>query len=280
MSKATNDNAMNKLNRIKPGTNALFNLLFIILGLTCVIPILYVFMISISSEASITKYGYQFIPHEFSGSAYRFLWEERGTILKALLVSVEVTVLGTVLGVALTTLMGYVLSRPGYKLNGFLTIVVFIPMIFSGGMVANYVVVGQVLSLSNTLWALILPLCVSSFNVTISRTFFRTTIPDSIIESAKIDGATQMTVFAKIVLPISKPVLATIGLFLAFGYWNDWFQSSLFITDSNLLSLQALLNSMQKNIEYIAARPRGWYEPCRLQADHAFRKASGWPLPL
>ena len=111
------------------------------------------------------------------------------------------------------------------------------------------------LSLSNTLWALILPLCVSSFNVTISRTFFRTTIPDSIIESAKIDGATQMTVFAKIVLPISKPVLATIGLFLAFGYWNDWFQSSLFITDTNLLSLQALLNSMQKNIEYLAQHP-------------------------
>lgn len=109
--------------------------------------------------------------------------------------------------------------------------------------------------MSNTLWALILPLCVSSFNVTISRTFFRTTIPDSIIESAKIDGATQMTVFAKIVLPISKPVLATIGLFLAFGYWNDWFQSSLFITDNNLLSLQALLNSMQKNIEYIAQHP-------------------------
>ena len=212
-------------------------------------------MISITSEASITQYGYQFIPHEFSGSAYKFLWEERDTILKALLISVEVTVIGTVVGVALTTLMGYVLSRPGYKLNGFLTIVVFIPMIFGGGMVANYVVVGQVLHMSNTLWALILPFCVSSFNVTISRTFFRTTIPDSIIESAKIDGATQMTVFAKIVLPISKPVLATIGLFLAFGYWNDWFQSSLFITDNNLLSLQALLNSMQKNIEYIAQHP-------------------------
>ena len=226
MSKATNDNAMNKLNRIKPATNALFNVLFLILGLGCV------------------------IPHEFSGSAYKFLWEEKDTILKALLISVEVTVIGTVVGVALTTLMGYVLSRPGYKLNGFLTIVVFIPMIFGGGMVANYVVVGQVLHMSNTLWALILPLCVSSFNVTISRTFFR-----SIIESAKIDGATQMTVFAKIVLPISKPVLATIGLFLAFGYWNDWFQSSLFITDNNLLSLQALLNSMQKNIEYIAQHP-------------------------
>ena len=192
MSKATNDNAMNKLNRIKPATNALFNVLFLILGLGCVIPILYVFMISITSEASITQYGYQFIPHEFSGSAYKFLWEEKDTILKALLISVEVTVIGTVVGVALTTLMGYVLSRPGYKLNGFLTIVVFIPMIFGGGMVANYVVVGQVLHMSNTLWALILPLCVSSFNVTISRTFFRTTIPDSIIESAKIDGARQI----------------------------------------------------------------------------------------
>ena len=229
MSKATNDNAMNKLNRIKPATNALFNVLFLILGLGCVIPILYVFMISITSEASITQYGYQFIPHEFSGSAYKFLWEERDTILKALLISVEVTVIGTVVGVALTTLMGYVLSRPGYKLNGFLTIVVFIPMIFGGGMVANYVVVGQVLHMSNTLWALILPLCVSSFNVTISRTFFRTTIPDSIIESAKIDGATQMTVFAKIVLPISKPVLATIGLFLALGYWNEWYNSMLYL---------------------------------------------------
>ena len=111
MSKATNDNAMNKLNRIKPATNALFNVLFLILGLGCVIPILYVFMISITSEASITQYGYQFIPHEFSGSAYKFLWEERDTILKALLISVEVTVIGTVVGVALTTLMGYVLSR-------------------------------------------------------------------------------------------------------------------------------------------------------------------------
>ena len=249
MSKATNDNAMNKLNRIKPGTNALFNLLFIILGLTCVIPILYVFMISISSEASITKYGYQFIPHEFSGSAYRFLWEERGTILKALLVSVEVTVLGTVLGVALTTLMGYVLSRPGYKLNGFLTIVVFIPMIFSGGMVANYVVVGQVLSLSNTLWALILPLCVSSFNVTISRTFFRTTIPDSIIESAKIDGATQMTVFAKIVLPISKPVLATVSLFSIVGSWNDFYSGLIYMSKAAYYPLMTYIQSLQINVE-------------------------------
>lgn len=246
---------MNRLNRIKPGTNILFNIIFIILGLSCVVPILYIFMISISSEASIRDYGYQFIPKEFSNAAYMFLWNERKTILHALWISIEVTAIGTVIGVALTTLMGYVLSRPGYKLKGFYTIVVFIPMIFSGGMIASYVVNSQMLKLSDTIWALVLPLCVSSFNVTISRTFFRQTIPDSIVESAKIDGASQLTIFTRIVLPISKPVLATIGLFLAFGYWNDWFQSSLYIRDDNLWSLQALLNNMQKNIEYLTKNP-------------------------
>lgn len=250
-----NESAMNRLNRIKPGTNILFNVIFIILGLSCVVPILYIFMISISSEASIRDYGYQFIPKEFSNAAYMFLWNERKTILHALWISIEVTAIGTVIGVALTTLMGYVLSRPGYKLKGFYTIVVFIPMIFSGGMIASYVVNSQMLKLSDTIWALVLPLCVSSFNVTISRTFFRQTIPDSIVESAKIDGASQLTIFTRIVLPISKPVLATIGLFLAFGYWNDWFQSSLYIRDDNLWSLQALLNNMQKNIEYLTKNP-------------------------
>ena len=173
----------------------------------------------------------------------------------ALWISVEVTVIGTVLGVILTATMGYVLSRPGYKLNGFFSTVVFIPMIFSGGMVASYVVIAQILNLRDTIWSLILPLCVSSFNVTICRTYFRTNIPDAVIESAKIDGASQLTIFVRIVTPISKPLLATIGLFLAFGYWNDWFQSSLYISKDNLLSLQALLNQLQKNMEFLTKNP-------------------------
>ena len=170
-------------------------------------------------------------------------------ILQSLFVSIEVTVIGTVLGVVLTTTMGYVLSRPQFKLRGFLQWVVFIPMIFTGGMVANYVVTSNILHLNDTLWCLVLPLAVSSWNVTISKTFFRQTIPDSIIESAKIDGASQLTIFARIVVPISKPVFATIGLFLTFGYWNDWFQSSLYINRSDLVSLQALLNNMMKNLD-------------------------------
>ena len=108
-----------------------------------------------------------------------------------------------------------------------------------------------------TIWALILPLAVSPFNIVICKTFFKTTIPDSIVESAKIDGAGQLRIFAQIILPISKPIIATIALFAAFGYWNDWFQASLYIQDKNLQTLQSLLNNIQKNIEYIANNPYG-----------------------
>ena len=247
--------APNVLNRIRPGTNVVFNIIFILLSLICFVPIILIFVISITDEQSIAQNGYQIIPDLLSGSAYSFLWGERAMILQALWISVEVTVVGTVLGVILTTTMGYVLSRPGYKLNGFFSTVVFIPMIFSGGMVASYVVIAQILNLRDTVWSLILPLCVSSFNVTICRTYFRTNIPDAVIESAKIDGASQLTIFVRIVLPISKPLLATIGLFLAFGYWNDWFQSSLYISNDNLLSLQALLNQLQKNMEFLTKNP-------------------------
>ncbi len=249
------DEASSHLNRIKPATNVVFNIILGLFALICIVPVIFVFIISISSEKSLAQLGYSFVPKSLSIDAYKFLWNEKKTILHALWISVLVTVLGTSIGVALTTMMGYVLSRPVYKLKGFFTWVVFIPMIFNGGMFSSYVINTSVLHLNDTIWALILPLCVSSFNIIICKTFFKTTIPDSIIESAKIDGATQMSIFTRIVLPISKPVLATIALFLAFAYWNDWFQSSLYITSNNLISLQALLNNMMMNIQYLANNP-------------------------
>ena len=236
---------LDKFNRIKKPTNILFNLIFIILSLTCIIPLLLVVAISLSSEDSIREYGYQFIPAEFSVEGYTFLKDQVVMILRALGVSLFVTVVGTVLGTLLTTLMGYVMSRPNYKLKNVLTWIVVIPMMFNGGLVATYFVTGNLLGLRNTIWALIFPLLVTSFNVIICRTFFKQTIPDSLIESAKIDGARQFTIFFKIVLPISLPVLATIGLFLAFAYWNDWYQSLLYITQSDLKSLQALLQDIK-----------------------------------
>ena len=256
MAREIKDNS-NHLNRIHPVTNVLFNAFFLILALCCFLPIIFIFMISITDNNVIKKEGYQLwvTARTFSGTAYEYLWGQRQTILHALWVSIYVTFLGTVLGVALTCLLGYVLSRKEHILNGFLTMMIFIPMVFGGGAAASFVINTQVLGLYDTMWILILPLAVSSWNCTIARTFFKSTIPDSIIESAKIDGASQMTIFFRIVLPISKPVLATIGLFLAFGYWNDWFQAKLYISDSSLYSLQAMLNQMQENISWLTKNP-------------------------
>lgn len=255
--KAISGDTLSRLNRIHPVTNFLFNLMFFIVALACFLPIIFILMISITDNNVIRQEGYQVFvtARTFSGDAYKYLWGQRNTILHALWVSVYVTAIGTVLGVLLTSLMGYVLSRTEHRLNNILTILVFIPMVFGGGMAASYVVNSQVLHLSDTMWILILPLAVSSFNVTIARTFFRTTIPDGIIESAKIDGASQWTVFFRIILPISKPVLATIGLFLAFGYWNDWFQAKLYIRNDKLYSLQAMLDRMQQNLDYLTKNP-------------------------
>ena len=255
--KAVTGDSMSRLNRISPTTNFLFNALFLGLALMCFLPIIFIAIISLTDNNVIRTQGYQIwlTAETISADAYAYLWTQRQTILHALWVSIYVTALGTCIGVALTTVMGYVLSRTEHKLNNFLTILIFIPMVFGGGMAASYVVTSQVLHLKDSMWVLILPLAVSSWNVTISRTFFRSTIPDSIIESAKIDGASQMTIFTQIVLPISKPVLATIGLFLAFGYWNDWFQAQLYISSDELRSLQSMLNQIQNNVDYLTKNP-------------------------
>lgn len=241
-----------RFNRVSKPANIVLNLIFILLAMACILPVILVVAISFSAEQSITEYGYRMIPKIVSFEGYAFLAAQSKMILRALGISLFVTVVGTILGVLLTTLMGYVLSRRSYKLNGFFTMLVFIPMVFNGGLVSTYVVNTQLLGLKDSVFALIFPICVSSFNVIICRTFFKTTIPESLIESAKMDGASQMKIFFGIVLPISLPVLATIGLFLCFAYWNDWYQSMLYIDDSKLYSLQALLNAILTNIQMLA----------------------------
>ncbi|NIK77874.1 putative aldouronate transport system permease protein [Paenibacillus castaneae] len=246
------ETGLEKFNRTSKTVNLFFNLIFIVLALICVIPVIVVLSISLSSENSIRETGYHLLPVAMSGEAYAYVVKQGTMILRALGVSALVTVVGTVLGVLLTASMGYVLSRPTYKLRGFLTWVVFIPMIFNGGLVSSYFINTNLLGLKDSVWALILPLCVSSFNVIICKTFFKSTIPDGLIESAEIDGASQLRIFFSIILPISLPVIATIGLFLCFSYWNDWFQSMLYIDNQNLYSLQALLNSLMSNVDALA----------------------------
>lgn len=243
------------LNSVSPVTNVLLETLFIILAIACIVPFILIIAISISNERSLAETGFRFIPKVLSFEAYKFLWNERNLIFKALGVSIFVTSIGTILGVVLATSMGYALSRPNFRMKGKLTYVIFIPMIFNGGLVASFVVNTKLLNLNNSYWALILPLCVSSFNIILARSYFQTNIPESLVESAKIDGATQFDIFLKIILPLSKPMIATISLFLSFGYWNDWFQASLYISDNTKLPLQAVLNNIQANIEYIAKNP-------------------------
>ncbi|MBT2762920.1 carbohydrate ABC transporter permease [Paenibacillus sp. ISL-20] len=250
--KTTYETGLEKFNRTNKAVNLFFNLIFIILALLCVIPVVVVLSISFSSEESIRETGYHLLPVALSAEAYVYIVKQGTMILRSLGVSALVTVVGTVLGVLLTASMGYVLSRPNYKLRGFLTWVVFIPMVFNGGLVSSYFINTNLLGLKDSIWALILPLAVSSFNVIICKTFFKSTIPDGLIESAEIDGASQLRIFFSIILPISLPVIATIGLFLCFAYWNDWFQSMLYIDNQNLYSLQALLNSLMSNVDALA----------------------------
>jgi len=241
-----------KFTQIKSSTNFLFHLLLLALVAACLIPLLLVVSISFSAEASIRIYGYQLIPGIISFEGYAYLLQQRDTMLRTLWMSVVVTVTGTTLGIILNSLMGYVLSRREYKLRKFFIWFVFIPMIFNGGLVSTYFIVSQFLRLRDSVWALILPLAVSSFNVILCKTFFQTTIPDSIVESAVIDGASQLTVYFWIILPLSLPVLATIGLFLSFAYWNDWFQAMLYIDNPRLFTLQAYLNRLLGDIDFLA----------------------------
>lgn len=239
-------------NRVSKPTNTLFSALFIILGLSCIIPLLLVLIISLSSNESIVKVGYSFFPMEWSLRAYEYMWDIKDMMGRSFIVSVVVTVGGTCVGLMLNALMGYALSRRNYRFKKFFTILIFIPMVFSGGMVASYMITTQVLMLKNTIWALILPIAVSPFYIIVLRTFFQTTVPDSIIESAKMDGANQLMIFFRLVLPISLPALAAIALMLAFGYWNNWFLAMLYMDDQGLFPLQYVLVRIERNIEFLS----------------------------
>jgi len=240
-----------RFTQVSSSANMVFHLIMLVLSVMCIIPLVLVLSISLSEEKALFAHGYRFVPKAFSYEGYAYLFSKQSTVARSMIVSVIVTVIGTVISVLLNSLMGYVLSRREYKLQKFFVWFVFIPMIFNGGLVSSYFIISRFLRLSDTIWVLILPLAVSSFNVILCKTFFRTTIPDSLIESAKIDGANQWTIFFKLVFPLSLPVLATIGLFASFGYWNDWFMAMLYINNPSLLTLQAYLSKLLSDIDFL-----------------------------
>ncbi|MDI4648436.1 MULTISPECIES: carbohydrate ABC transporter permease [Cohnella] len=226
--------------------------IFIVLAALCVIPFLLLFMSSISSESSIVNNGYSFWPKQFSLEAYTYLWSQKLAMFNSYGVTILITVIGTFVGLLISALLAYPLSRQDLPIRGFLSFLVFFTLLFNGGLVPTYLIYTEVFHMKNTLMALIVPgLLTNGFFILLIRTFFANSIPVQIIESAYIDGASEFKIFYRMVLPLSLPILATIGLMLTINYWNDWFNGLVYITEPQLFSIQNLLNRMLSNIQFL-----------------------------
>ncbi len=234
--------------------NIIFNVLIAIFAISCVLPFFFVVMISFTEKQSLAEMGYRFWPKVFSTAAYSYIFNGAmsAKILRSFGVTVFVTVVGTVINSTMTSLYAYVISRHNFPFRKFFTIFALITMLFTPGMIATYLVVSNMLQLKDTVWALILPMALGPFNILVMRTFFLKTVPDSIIEAAKIDGATEMGIFTKIVLPLAVPGIATISLFAALGFWNDWFNALLYIQKDSLVPLQYMLMKIQSNLDFLS----------------------------
>lgn len=229
----------------------ILNLIMVLMSLMCILPIILVLSISLTSEAGIAANGYTFFPSEFSLDAYQYIFAAGDTIFSAYAVTIVTTVVGTVLSTLVIALFAYPLSRRDFKLRKVFTFYIFFTMLFSGGTVSWYIICTKTLHLSNTLFAMIVPYLMNAWYVIIMRTFFASAVPESIIESAKLDGAGEFRIFFRLVLPISLPGLATVALFSCLGYWNDWWLPLMFITEPKLYNLQFLLQSMLANIQML-----------------------------
>ena len=230
------------------------NAIMILWTIIIILPFLLLFMSSITDENTLVANGYSYFPAKFSLSAYSYILQSGGKILKAYGVSILVTAVGTLINVALSAMMAYPLSvrnLPGRKAMNFF---VFFTMLFNGGIVPSYLLWSS-LGIKDTIYAQLLPnFLVSAWNVMMIRTYFTTSIPEALYEAAEIDGATQFQIFRKIVIPLGKPILVTMGTFAGLTYWNDWTNGLYYITrNKDVYNVQNLLNTMVSNIQYLAS---------------------------
>ncbi|CAM3635541.1 carbohydrate ABC transporter permease [Cohnella lubricantis] len=223
-------------------------LLLSIVSLFCLIPFVLVLSASLTKESSIIENGYQLIPTLISTEAYSLLFKYPEQMLKAYGVTIGVTALGTAFGLFLTSMTAYVLARKDFKWRNGFSFFFFFTTLFSGGLVPWYLLIVNYLHLKDTFLILVLPLLFNVFYILVMKSFM-SGIPEAIAESAKIDGAGDFLIYSRLIIPLSKPVLATIGLFIALGYWNDWYNAMLFISNDNLMPLQYYLYKMLGNMD-------------------------------
>ncbi|MCI2049732.1 MAG: carbohydrate ABC transporter permease [Lachnospiraceae bacterium] len=230
----------------------ILNIIMIILCLFCVLPFVLLVSSSITDEAALVKYGYSFIPKKVSFEAYRYLLGSSTAIVRGYGITILVTVVGTFLNLVITTLLAYPLSRHDLPGRNVVAFIIFFSMLFNGGIVPSYIMWSQIFHIKNTIWALIVPnLMMNAFYVIMMRTNFNANVPDALIEAARIDGADEWTILAKIVLPISKPILATVTLMVGLSYWNDWINGLYYINKDKYFSIQILLNRMLQDVQFL-----------------------------
>lgn len=228
------------------------SIVMIVVMVIIIFPFVLLFMSSITDEKTLLINGYSIFPKKFSLDAYKYIWNFGVVIFRAYGVTVGITIVGTLIHVALVALVAYPLSLkklPGKSLFNFL---ILFTILFNGGLVPTYMIYTTVLRIKDTYWALLVPnLMFSSFNAIIVRTYLRTNVPGELYESAKIDGASEFRIFREIALPLGKPIFVTIAVFAGLNYWNDWTNGLYYISDSTKYSIQQMLNVMVRNIQYL-----------------------------
>lgn len=229
------------------------NIIFILMCIAAVAPFLLLLSSSLTDETTLMREGYNFFPRKFSLNSYIYLAKSAEKIGRGYLITILVTLVGTFIGCLITIMLAYPLSRKELPCRKGVSFFVFFTMLFNGGLVPTYMMWTQTFHIKNTIWALIIPgLLMNAFYVIMMRSYFTANIPDSLIEAARIDGAGEYRILGQVVLPLSKPMLATMGLMLGLRYWNDWTNSLYYVTDEKLFSIQAILNTIISNVQYLA----------------------------
>lgn len=231
------------------------NTVLIILSLCAILPFILLVMSSVTDEKVLLVDGYSFFPSVFSGYAYEYLFvSNAANIFRAYGITFLVTIVGTVLSLLVAPMLAYPLSRKDYPRRKVMSFYVFFTMLFNGGLVPSYIMWTQIFHVKNTIFALIFPtLLMNGFIIMLLRSNFQSNIHPALIEAAKIDGAGELLIYRKIILPLSLPIMATVGLMVGIGYWNDWMNGLYYITDNKLYSLQQLLNNILTNIKALAS---------------------------
>ena len=234
------------------GLRAFATIVLFILSATALLPILLIAIGSITNESELIRSGYSYFPARLSLDSYYYMVKQSQMILRAYGVSIFVAVAGTLTSLILTTTLAYPMSRRDFRYRNVLAFFVFFTMLFSGGVVSSYIMWTRIFNIKNTLLALIVPnYLVTAFNVFLVRNYYVNSIPEALIESAQIDGAREHTIFLRIMIPLAVPSIATISLFTAIIYWNDWINGLYYISDAKLFGIQNLLIRIMNNIQFL-----------------------------